>query len=305
MKIAYTSQKFNKATLDIIQKANQVIAEYMAKGFKLTLRQLYYQFVSRDWIPNKQKEYKRLGSIISNGRLAGLIDWDAIEDRGRNLIALGSWNSPADIISACASQFRIDRWKNQDVRVEVWIEKEALIGVVAPVCNRWRIPHFACKGYVSQSEMRDAGANRLRRYIQNGQTPIVLHFGDHDPSGIDMTRDIRERVSMFAGRGVEIRRLALNMQQIEEYDPPPNPAKETDARFEDYRAIHGNESWELDALNPEVIAGLIETEVRTLVEIDRWDESGKEEDDHRASLTRIHNHYQAVADFALRKALKS
>src|SRR5262249_10346260 len=158
-----------------------------AQGYNLTLRQLFYQFVSRDLIPNNVRSYKRLGSIINDARLAGLIDWSAIEDRTRNLHELPCWRTPAGIIRSCAQQYRTDLWAKQENRVEVWIEKEALAGVFERVCDELRVPFFSCRGYTSQSEMWVAG-HRLKRIIDAGQRPVILHFGDHDPSGMDMTR---------------------------------------------------------------------------------------------------------------------
>src|SRR5207253_3754203 len=177
----YASHEFGDDAKAIITKANEIIAEYQAAGYMLTLRQLFYQFVSRDIIANNVREYKRLGNIINDARLAGLIDWLTIEDRTRNLHKLPTWGSPREIISACASQFRIDKWADQDCRVEVWIEKEALAGVFERVCDSLQVPFFSCRGYTSQSEMWVAG-QRLKDYDKHGQTPIVLHFGDHDPS---------------------------------------------------------------------------------------------------------------------------
>ena len=93
MKIAYIEKRFNSSTTSLIGSANKIIDEYLEKGFRMILRQLYYQFVVRNLIPNKRSEYKRLGVIVSDGRLAGLIDWDAIEDRGRNVQISPSWSS--------------------------------------------------------------------------------------------------------------------------------------------------------------------------------------------------------------------
>ena len=125
-KLAYVSKDFSAKSLATIDLANRIIDEYRAQGYTLTLRQLYYQFVARDLIPNRVQEYKRLGSVVNDARLAGLIDWEAIEDRTRNLRSLAHWTSPDSIVEACASQYRIDKWARQPVRVEVWIEKEAL-----------------------------------------------------------------------------------------------------------------------------------------------------------------------------------
>ena len=123
---------------------------------------------------------------------------------------------------------------------------------------------------MSQSEQWRAG-RRLARYVAKGQRPIVFHLGDHDPSGIDMTRDNGERLSMFAGVPMQVVRLALNRDQVDRYHAPPNPAKVTDSRYAAYQREHGEESWELDALDPEVIQELISSAVGRLREPAAWD----------------------------------
>lgn len=274
----YISKDFRPRSLVLIEHANEIIAEYQAQGFSLTLRQLYYQFVARDIIPNTQRDYKNLGSLINDARLAGEIDWNAIEDRTRNVDRNAHWDSAADLIETCESQFAFDKWAEQPYAVEVWIEKEALIGVIEGVCRKLDVPRFACRGYSSQSERWRAG-KRFETAIEQGREPIILHLGDHDPSGIDMTRDNADRLSMFAGHpGVEVRRLALNWDQVKEYRPPPNPAKLTDSRAKSYISNFGKNSWELDALSPTVIADLIETEIISLRDDEIWDEAVKKED---------------------------
>ena len=292
-KIKYREIAFLPGTLALIKRCNAIIAEYTAQGFVLTLRQLYYQLVSRDVIANKQSEYKRLGSIVNDARLAGLIDWRSIEDRTRDLRKLAEWTSPTEIVQSCADQYRIDMWEGQDTRPEVWIEKDALVGVIEGVCNELGVPHFSCRGYTSQSEMWEAG-QRLKRYIRGGQTPVIFHFGDHDPSGRDMTRDITDRLEMFMG-GLEVKRLALNMDQVEEYDPPPNPAKTTDSRYDAYIAEFGGESWELDALEPTVIAALIRDAVNALIDRDVWIEREKEVAEARRILGLVAEKWDDVA----------
>ena len=297
MKQAFISKDFKPSSLALIDRANEIIENYTARGFRLTLRQLYYQFVARDLLPNKQTEYKRLGKIINDGRLAGMIDWHAIEDRTRFLRTHASWETPEDIIDGAAAAYREDIWQPQEYRPEVWIEKDALVGVIEGVCNEWRVPYFACRGYASQSELYSAG-RRLRRLVRDGKRPVIFHLGDHDPSGLDMTRDNQDRLNMFSEfEGVEVRRLALNMDQIDEHNPPPNPAKETDARFGPYIRQYGESSWELDALDPDVIHNLIDGAVQALIDFDAWGEAKTQEEENQELLKRISLRWDDVADF--------
>lgn len=294
MKQAYITKKFRAESLERIAVANSILEEYARQGFDLTLRQLYYQFVARGYIPNRQEEYDRLGSLINDARLAGLVDWDHIVDRTRNLRENPHWTSPSSIIRSAALSFQVDKWATQPCRVECWIEKDALVGVIAGICNQLDVPYFSCRGYTSQSELR-AAAMRMRGYARGGQEPVLLHLGDHDPSGIDMTRDIGDRFAMFMG-GIEVRRLALNFDQIELYDPPPNPAKQTDARFASYVAQHGDESWELDALEPTVIEQLVEDAVRSVIDEEAWEEAEAEEGEGKSVLTRAAVRWDEVAE---------
>lgn len=282
MKFCYIERKFSPSSQETVDQANSIIREYQAAGFVLTLRQLYYQFVARGLIPNKIQEYKRIGSIINDARLAGLIDWKAVEDRTRNLNRPSTWGSPADILDSAADSYKRDLWKTQDTYCEVWIEKDALVGVLEDACQELRVPFFACRGYSSQSEQWAAGM-RFANKINEGKSVVVFHLGDHDPSGIDMTRDNEERLRMFIEAHAEgsfrFERLALNMDQVEEYAPPPNPAKITDSRFESYEAAFGTTSWELDALEPRVIKTLVEKHVGDVINADAWDEAKDKEDE--------------------------
>ena len=296
MKEAFEHKNFREATLAVIDQADAIISEYQRRGFQLTLRQLYYQFVARDLIPNKQSEYKRLGSIVNDARLCGLLDWEAIEDRTRNVRKQPTWDSPESIIEAVADQYKEDPWETQQVRPEVWIEKDALVGVIEGVCERYRVPYFACRGYTSQSEQYRAGKRFEHHRRRYGKRPIVLHLGDHDPSGLDMTRDNRDRLAMFASHDVEVRRLALNMDQVDQYGPPPNPAKETDARFSGYRDRYGDDSWELDALDPDVISDLIETELDGLIDREAWEEAQRVEEANRQDLGWVAGNWSTVTD---------
>lgn len=267
----YVPKNFSPDHLKIIDAVNRIIESYQARGFTLTLRQIFYQFVSRiDQKANTEAFYNRLGSIVSQGRLAGLISWTAIEDRNRSLQGVTTYDKPSDVLRLAKSSYKRDLWAGQDWRPEVWVEKAALEGVVGGICNRLRVDFFACRGYNSQSEQWRAG-QRFADYIRRGQRPIVFHLGDHDPSGIDMTRDNRDRLTIFAGVPIMVQRLALNRPQIDEHRLPPNPAKMTDSRATDYVEKFGDSSWELDALDPVVIQDMIEKAILQVRDETKWD----------------------------------
>lgn len=291
--VCFQKLNFRGSSIAQIRRINEIIAEYQAQGHTLTVRQLYYQLVSRDIIPNNMKAYKATVELVSNGRLAGLIDWDAIEDRTRNLSRSPAWDNPAEIVDACARSFQLDLWRDQCVRPEVWVEKEALAGVFGGICRDLRIGYFSCRGYVSLSEMHDA-AQRFRARQRSGQQTVILHFGDHDPSGLDMTRDLRERLALLGAR-VEVDRLALNMDQVEEHRPPPNPAKTTDARFAGYEEQHGESSWELDALPPPLLVQLARNAVEALIDRPAWEALRTQEVQDRALLRRVSERWEDIA----------
>jgi hypothetical protein len=293
--IAYIDKTFTRKSLDIIDQANRICMDYRRQGYDLTLRQLYYQFVSRALIANRDTEYKRLGNIINDARLAGLLDWSYIVDRTRNLRGLSHWDTPGDVLDSAAYGYATDRWATQPYRVEVWIEKDALVGVIAGACNRLDVPYFSCRGYTSQSELWGA-ARRLIRYTEAGQRTVIVHLGDHDPSGIDMTRDITDRLSLFGTRA-EVRRVALNMDQVEQYDPPPNPAKLTDARATSYIATHGEYSWELDALDPATLDALIHATILDYRDEAQWATDTDAMQADRERLTTIARRFDEITAY--------
>lgn len=258
--IQFTPKRFNASSMVIIEQADAILLEYDAQGYTLTLRQLYYQFVSRSMLENTERSYKRVGSIISDARLAGLIDWDHMVDRTRKVKNPATWTNPEELLDICANMYAEDLWKGQEYRPEVWVEKDALIDIVAQACDPLQVPYFSCRGYTSQSAMYEA-AMRLEAYAE---TPIIIHLGDHDPSGIDMTRDIEDRLEIFTD-AIEVERIALTMDQIENFKPPPNPTKLSDSRASGYVQRFGHESWELDALEPIFLTRLITRTIDDLI----------------------------------------
>lgn len=293
-KIKYKQINFRPKSLELIGLVNQVINEYKEQGYELTLRQAYYQLVARGYIPNNERSYKNIGNLINDGRLAGLIDWTAITDRTRNLRGNSHWNNPSDVIASAKYSYLLNKWKGQPNYVEVWVEKDALVDIVGQACRPLDTPYFSCRGYTSQSEMWGAAQRFLRQ--PDRERRIIIHLGDHDPSGIDMTRDIQERLEMF-GADVYVKRVALTMEQIETYNPPPNPAKLTDSRCGKYIAEFGDESWELDALEPKMLTNLIVEQVTMYRDDEIYQEICDREDREKEELQMLVDSYDEAINY--------
>lgn len=274
--------KSNKERLVVI---NEIIEEYDEQGFKLTLRQLYYQLVSRDIIPNEKREYAKLSCLLVKGRMAGVVDWEAIEDRIRVPYIPSSWDSPESIIESAIYSYRRDRQEGQDVYIELWVEKDALSGVLKKITERYHINLMVNRGYSSCTAMHDS-FERLKEAEDYGKKTYILYLGDHDPSGLDMIRDIRDRLEEF-GVNPEVIPIGLTMEQIKKYGPPPNPAKITDPRAKWYIKQHGNTSWEVDALNPKTLHSLVKTNVERLIDRDLFNESLDQEEKDKQKLKKL------------------
>lgn len=292
----FEDHNFRADTMATIEQANIIINEYADMGFSMTLRQLHYQLVARGLMENTFRKYKRLGKIMRDARMAGLVDWAAIEDRTRSLQKRSHWKNEKAMMYSAYKWFGIDLWRDQPNRIEVWIEKEALAGVIEPTCQELDVSFFSCRGYASLSELHKAG-KRLARYNDLGQNIYILHLGDHDPSGIDMTRNIIDQVNTLAERMVSVDRLALNWEQIELYNPPPYFTKLTDSRAGGYVSEYGNDSWELDALRPDVIAELIENAVIELRDEQLWQDAVEQQKFMKNNLGWIYKNWELVEEF--------
>lgn len=268
LKRQYTSGNFHGKNKELLAKVISIVEEYQAQGYRMTLRQLYYQLVARDIIPNKLAEYGRLSRLLTDARMYGLIDWEFIEDRVRVRKMEGEWHDIPDLIDSALYSYRRERWNNQDYYIEVIVEKNALMGVLEPICNEYHVSIFPNVGYGSTTVIHEL-AQRMIQHENSGKKCILLYFGDHDPSGEDMVRDIQNRLDIFYA-SVEVKKVALTMEQINEYNPPPNPAKMTDPRANEYVDKHGSSSWELDALPPNVLVQLLRDSIEEYIDMDKY-----------------------------------
>ena len=277
--------RLNKKNQEQLKVVNEIIEEYAKEGYTLTLRQLYYQLVSRDIVPNQQKEYAKLSTLLVKGRMAGVVDWEAIEDRIR-VPFLPYWvKDVEDAIYDTINQYRLNRQKGQDVYIELWVEKDALSGVLKRITEYYHINLMVNRGYSSCSAMHDA-YKRFKKQEDAGKETHILYLGDHDPSGLDMIRDVRERLEEF-GVYPEVKQIGLTMEQIKEFNPPTNPAKITDPRAKWYLAKYGDKSWEVDALNPKVLHQLVKDNVEGLIDIDLFNSIIKEEEKDKKELEKF------------------
>lgn len=286
--IQYKSNlRFGDDAKAIIVNALKILNRYEKQRIKITARGLHYQFVTQNFYANTQENYKRLCEVINRAKLAGLVSWTALEDITRDITEAPHWVEPGEFMTDYARWiFKLDMWDNQEYRPYVLVEKDAVVGVIESVCRELRVPFMSCRGYASGTALWQMG-QKLQEHVDHGQTVIVFHLGDHDPSGLDMTRDNRERLSLFAGSDVEIVRLALNRDQVDLYQPPPNFAKLTDGRSPAYIAEHGEYSWELDALEPTIMSGLIRSSVEELIDTDRWADKQAEEKEFQSQIALV------------------
>jgi hypothetical protein len=292
---AYINKRISAERMELIEEANKIIEEYQLEGYSITLRQLYYQFVSRNLLENSKKSYQRLCALMKDARMVGLIDWDAIVDRTRNLETRARWSSPQSIIDTCADGFHVHLWEGQKNRVEVWIEKDALVSVIEDTCYDLDCPFLACRGYNSASEMREA-ALRITKASQFGCHYTILYAGDHDPSGSDMSEDIRKRLKQFRAR-FDFHRIALNMEQIEQFKLPPNKIKDSDSRSKKYQQRFGSECWELDALPPSELIRIISESIRSFIDnLRAFDARLDEAEQGRKILRAFADNYTDLAD---------
>jgi hypothetical protein len=266
---------------EIVAHANTIAREYQRQGLRLTLRQLYYQFVARGLTGNGQKVYKRIGAAMTSARLAGAFDVELIEDRGRSISDGGYGWSVLDVDEGLdlatqtvqdipAEHIFAARWEGQQRFVSVWVEKKALSGVFQRPCQDLAVPLFPCAGYPSVSALYAflQAARAATRAHPGLQEVVVLYFGDHDPDGWEIPRSAARNLATLnrtygvVDLPIRFERVALNMDQIEAFDPPPFPAKVTSSRYQRYVDEHGtNDAWELDALDPGELQRLIRNEV--------------------------------------------
>lgn len=280
MKEAFRNQKITPKRMAMIETINGVLKDYAEQGYRLTLRQLYYQLVASDIIENKIQEYSKLSQTLVIARMNGLTDWNMIEDRIRKPHLLYWVRDIEDAVNDTISNYRLDRQKNQPNKIEIWTEKDAVSNILKRVTTKYHIRLMVNRGYSSCSAMYEA----FNRMTGTDEAKIILYVGDYDPSGLDMLRDIDERLEEFGLSNFRIVSVALTKEQIKQYNPPPNPAKITDPRAKWYISRHGEKSWELDALRPDILEEIVNNAVIEYLDIPTYTRMLEKEAQDKAKL---------------------
>ncbi|OGC89258.1 MAG: hypothetical protein A2W25_04320 [candidate division Zixibacteria bacterium RBG_16_53_22] len=283
MKESFREWEPKSVTAVYVSKIITIIDAYAKQGYRLTLRQLYYQLVAGGIIPNKPSEYAKLSDILTRARMAGLVDWQAIEDRVRVPKMHSEWVNIADLVDSACTSYRLPRWQDQDHYIELWTEKDAIAGILKPITDKYHITLVVNRGYSSATAMYDAAKRFISASFDGGKDCVILYLGDHDPSGLDMDRDIQDRLGEF-GATFTYLRIGLTWDQIQQYNPPPNPAKISDPRADEYIKKYGESSWEVDSLPPNVLNQLVKAAILGYLDEEKYEAWIEMEDEDKEEL---------------------
>lgn len=273
MKICYRPHTFQNKQRELVELIDSIMTDYAQQSYTVTVRQLFYQLLSRGVIENIEKRYKSISKLIDTARLAGMLDWD-IEDRTRSFITRTRFADEKEAMVTLANQYHEDMWATQHYRPFVFIEKDALRGAIQQACYDYDVPLLSARGYPSSSVLHDFAKGALADALMAGQEPVLLYLGDHDPSGVNMPDSLAEKLSLYLYYEVEVEVIALTLDQVRELNPIANPAKESDKRYPAYVKKFGfSQCWELDALPPAYLDKLVRDKVSEYIDAEAWREA--------------------------------
>lgn len=277
---------------DVINNIVSIVDRYSAMGYRLTLRQLHYQFVGHVLgYVNHQSAYSKLGAILDDCRYGGVIDWNAIVDRGRKPHLQYAVANVKHALQDTYDQYKVDRQLGQKIHVEVWTEKDALSEILETSTSKYHLRLCVNKGYTSSSAIYEAYKRFQNNIVAKDQEVSVLYVGDHDPSGIDMIRDVTDRLNFMLGSSLvgwlRVYPICLTMQQIKKYKLPPNPTKITDSRAKGYIKQFGKTCWEVDALDPDVLTSTLEDNIERLIDMQLFNQQLEREDTDKNQLKKF------------------
>ena len=249
-------------TLDLIEAAKEVLELQNP----MTLRQTYYQLVARHVIDNNKNEYQKLSLALVWARQAGIIPWEWIEDRTRQPRQVSMWSNLMSFFDTVKRSYRKNVWENQENYVVLWVEKDALSGIFQRIANDYGVTVVVGRGYNSWSIKKEL-ADIFESY---GKKPIILYFGDFDPSGEDIFRDLEESFKFFQISLKKIEKVSLTKEDILKYSLPPDFAKKTDTRAKSFIEKNGDMAVELDALPLNILQEKIKTSIEAHIDMKKF-----------------------------------
>ena len=270
-------------TLLMLEAALEVLTETNP----MTVRQVYYQLVSRQVIENNRGQYQAVSNMLVDARKDGSIPWEWLEDRLRRPRAVTMWDDLPDFVETVRRAYRRNVWPTQPAYLEVWLEKDALSGIFEAELARYGVTLNVGRGYDGWDSIHNAAVR-----FGNGDGMTILYFGDFDPSGEDMARSLVERLAFFDCYP-ELIKCALTLDDVTRYNLPPDFTKATDSRQAAFVAKYGDLSVELDALPIAVLRSRLVEETERHLKMDALAEVKRLE---RADRRRLESILDAGAD---------
>lgn len=278
----------------LVPVVNEILTQY---DFPLTVRQIYYRLISDPYnlFENTRSNYTGFDRILTKAREEEEIDWTKIEDRTRQSIGGEEEiddETPEEFLQdylytleSCWRRYDLKMWLSQQNFIEVWVEKDALSSLISQACQKYRVLVFPSRGYSSFTKVKE-GIRRLYKNTEiiskdidnpiTNKPTFVLHLADHDPSGLGMTQDLKNRFAKYDAEFIRVERIGLNIEQVRQFNLRPNPVKRADSRSAEYVQTFGTECWELDALPPDELQKLIVTEIENYIDWGAWEATKKE-----------------------------
>jgi hypothetical protein len=271
----------------VVELVNEILSQYT---MPLTLRQVFYRLVADYSYPNTSSAYTQLSKQLVEAREKGDIDETKIEDRSREFLGGDQgFDRLEEFLDYQINEFLSSpkyyyrkMWTEQPKFVIVWVEKDALSRIISSIAERYNVITAPSRGYASYTYIKQAIEN-----LPVDKDIIILHFADHDPSGLDMTRDLQERFSDYYSGDVKVERVALTYNQVQTYHLSPNPTKTADPRAKEYVSQFGNQCWELDAIEPNELQRLVSESIEKHIDVEKWNKTLEEAKQERQELEKI------------------
>ncbi|MHB8628762.1 MAG: hypothetical protein ACYDBJ_18000 [Aggregatilineales bacterium] len=278
------------AQFDVRQAASRqlwkaIYAEFERQKPPMTVRQMFYRMSSTGEVPKTEAGYRQVQRALTVMRAKGAIPFEYLADNTRWVRQPRTFGSLTAMLTQSQQFYRRAVWDNQPQYVEIWLEKDALAGVITPITSRWDVPLYVTRGYPSLSYLHNA-AEALRCI----QKPIyIYHFGDYDASGKDAARSIRDGLHRF-GATFHFEEIAVTADQIDTMQLQTRPAKKTDPRAGNW----GNVAVEVDAIEPATLRTMVDECIQQHVDQYQYAALLSVEKSERATLASL------ISDFGSR-----